>query len=198
MLLRPMGLKPRPSAGALPLTPAQFLKQWAVLRRDEFVRYSSDEVKIAGFPAASARFLTSAGLPRSAAPCLDFRRPEQGAFPTIGQVYSGVTWVPARYRIVGSTGNGDPVCIDLDRAGEVVFLDHDFHWRRVYINCSIAALATCLVLFTRALERAREMGVELADPMPALLHAEIKAAIGSLDPLAVREDSFWQTETQFA
>jgi len=75
-------------------------------------------------------FLTSAGLPESAAPFLDFAAPVDGTLKTASRLWR-LSSKYDRYWVIGSNGSGDPICIDESENGQIVYLNHDHDFRRV-------------------------------------------------------------------
>ena len=124
----------------------------------------------------------SDSLPDSAAPGVSF---EQFAKPLpIWEVFGVPSdWSAtdrerlAEYRMIGSDGAGNPICLAGD-LGAVVLLDHEDGFRtRQFVNSSAAQLGECLLA---------RMGASDA--------ALLQAAIQVIDPAALAEGSFWWHE----
>jgi hypothetical protein len=136
-----------------------------------------------GFEAIASEMVACGGavLPRHAAPCLSFDR---AARPSpVWEVYSTSDWSAverarlAPYRVVGSDGAGNPLCLE-QGSGAVWLLDHEdgFHTRQ-FVNSSVGQLAECLLAY---------MGEQQPD--------RIRSAVLALDPPALSEASFWSYE----
>jgi hypothetical protein len=104
------------------------------------------------FPPDAARFLVSAGLPRSCAPFLSFEAVARGPLPLL-QYYGAHQFRPAdsarlaSFYVLGSDGAGNPLCLDSARGGEIVMLDHEDHFTtRKFVASSVAALAEALLI----------------------------------------------------
>jgi hypothetical protein len=121
-------------------------------------------------------------LPGEAAPCMTFH---QAARPApLWQVFGIPSqWSAADrerlapYRMIGSDGAGNPVCVE-QGTGTVVPLDHENGFRTPhFVNSSVRQLAECLLAY---------MGEQ--DP------ERFRAAVRSIDPAALAAGSFWWHE----
>lgn len=86
----------------------------------------------------------------------------------------------ARYRIIGSNGSGDMICLDDAAQGRVVYVNHDRHMEVVLMNSSVTALGMCLCIFGELL-RGRSI-----DACRQELH--------SIDAAANLTGCFWPSE----
>jgi hypothetical protein len=87
-------------------------------------------------------------LPEEAAPGLSFE--EAARLLPIYEVYGDPDWSEADierlagYRMIGSDGAGNPICI-VQGTGAVVLLDHEDWFRtRQFVNSSVRQLAECV------------------------------------------------------
>src|SRR3954452_14846128 len=117
-----------------------------------------------GLPPEESSWLTTVGLPHSAAPCLNFGDGAERLLPTIGEFWPGASDVLAggRFRVIGGNGSGDPVAIDVAEKGAIVYLNHDRRLERVFINSSVRQLATSLAAFAKMIAAAQEAKGRLA------------------------------------
>ena len=179
------------------MSPEEFRMKWCAQADEELVGYSAKAVDALKIPAESKRFLKVAGLPDSAAPFLDFEYDaKRGAIPTIVEVWK----LPPTYdcyRVIGWNGSGDPVCLDESKAGEVVYLNHDNEFQRVFVNTSVERLAGCLLVFREMVARA-----QLERGQDAYLNADVpenvlewaKKEIARIDEKALLDDAMWECE----
>lgn len=123
-------------------------------------------------------------LPDSTAPRLTFR---QAARPVpVWEAYAdSADWTQldrellAAYRVIGSDGSGNPICVD-ERSGAVVVLDPDYRFRAMqFVNSSVRQLGECLLAYMGEQDGGR-----------------LRAAIESIDPAALAERSFWWQEVR--
>ena len=121
-------------------------------------------------------------LPDSAAPCLSFDRAARPA--PIWEVFGIPSqWSQAErerlapYRMIGSDGAGNPLCVE-QGIGSVALLDHEDRFRtRQFMNSSVRQLAECMLAY---------MGER--DP------EQFRAAVRSIDAAALADQSFWWHE----
>ena len=107
------------------LTPSQFAQRWQdeVVAKDalpedlRLVSAKPEHIDLSGLSEPTQRFLTEAGLPKSCAPFLCFEEIGKG-LPRVWEVYSPGQWRPGEterlghFRMIGSDGAGNPLCID--------------------------------------------------------------------------------------
>lgn len=117
-------------------------------------------------------------LPDSAAPCLTFDRaatpvPIWKVFGIPSQWSEAERERLAPYRVIGSDGAGNPICVE--EGSVVVLLDHEdrFHTRQ-FVNTSVGQLAECLLAY-------------MGERQPE----RFRAAVALIDPAALAEQSFW-------
>ena len=121
-------------------------------------------------------------LPAEAAPCLTFDRAARPAplwevFGTPSQWSAAERERLAAYRMIGSDGAGNPLCVE-QGSGAVVLLDHEDRFRtRQFVNGSVRQLAECLLAYLGEREPDR-----------------FRAAARVIDPDAMAERSFWWHE----
>src|SRR4029453_11444239 len=99
------------------------------------------------------------------------------------EMYSSTNWSAndqarlAPYRVLGTDGAGNPICIEED-SGAIWLLDHEDRFRtRQFVNSGIPQLAECLLA---------RMGEKDAE--------RFRDAVFANDPLALTEGSFWWHE----
>ncbi len=149
---------------------ASFSERWAQKERD------------LGYDAAFAREMVEYDgqvLPAEAAPFLTFDRFAKQ--PRIWEVFSpGGQWPQAAkerlaaYRMIGSDGEGSPICID-ETTGAVWWLDHEVAFTRtMFVNSSVQQLGECLLAY---------MGEKDKD--------RFRSAVQAIDPPALAVGTFW-------
>jgi hypothetical protein len=121
-------------------------------------------------------------LPDSAAPYLNFKDAKRQA--PLWDVFADPTYWSqadkerlAPYRVIGSDGAGNPICIN-QSTGAVELLDHEdrFHTRQ-FVNTSIRQLADCLLAYMGEHDRER-----------------FCSAVTLIDTAALVEGAFWWYE----
>ena len=139
----------------------------------EFVIYSAELLRRRGVSEADIAYLSVVGLPRQAAPFLDF---EAHSDPDLDQIYSNN---PQLLFPLGGNGSGDLVGIEFSTRA-VIYSNHDSNNERVFINSSIEAFAESLCLYQEYM--VTKNGDVFLD------------ALMQLDPVAVAEDGMWRSE----
>lgn len=147
-------------------------------------------------PEHSKVFLQEVGLPDSAAPFLDFKVPKEGALPTAADHWQlGDSF--RRYRVIGSNGSGDSVCLDEAIDGAVVYLNHDDGFRAVFMNTSIAQFGESLISYRQMIERTCELNGEdayLDGDIPDDVKSWLKDELVRIDPNAMKAGFHWPIE----
>ena len=167
---------------------ANFRIAWGA-NGDELCRFSADSLSRSELPPSAKLFLEAAGLPKEAAPFLNFGptsldwlgRSRQDDFET--------------YYAVGSDGAGNPFVVD--PKGTVCLIDHEAPGRMTFVNSSVEALAECLLAY-----RSLVMATVAAGGEDAFLDGRISrqmieafsGSVGAVDSAAVRPGSFWAGE----
>jgi hypothetical protein len=167
-------------------TPQEFKQRWERVAGDRLVAFPATSLADVRISHDVHALLTEAGLPRDAAPFLNFEPPESGTLQRVSTVWHQSSDFD-RYRIIGGTGSGDPVGIDEATSGEVVYLNHDNRFQRVVMGASIFTLTECLL-------RYRDLIVEVGGDTSLISAAQretLLAGFRELDPTAI---AFWQSE----
>jgi hypothetical protein len=168
------------------MKPMEFVQQWLqkeleggfVATSDVLIHYSGETSFL---DLETREFLIQAGLPCSAAPCLGFEAAK--TLPRIWELYSPGQWkdeekLPlSAYRVLGTDGAGNPICLD-EKTDEVFLLDHEDGFKTVtFVNSSVSKLAGCLLA-----NNGQSNGNIL------------KEDIEHIDLPALQEGSFWAIE----
>ncbi|MDF1746910.1 MAG: SUKH-4 family immunity protein, partial [Gimesia sp.] len=129
---------------------------------------------------------------------LDFKTPASGPLPNVAESWQQGAGF-RRYRIIGSNGSGDPVCIDEVENGQVVYLNHDFNFKRVLINSSIPALAESLVVYREFIREVQKRNGEdawLDGDIPEDVLESIDGELKRIDPAGMQPGCFWSFELE--
>jgi len=181
------------------LTSREFRKLWCGDDDSEsIVMFPMNALVDFAIPDESKTFLTSGGLPESAAPFLNFLVPHHGALQTAAEMWQLSTEYN-RYRVIGFNGSGDPVCIDESFDGQIVYLNHDFDFHRVLINSSVPQLAESLLTFRHLIRETQRRNGEdayLDGDVPRDLQQWLLDEIIRIDPAAAHADCFWPQELE--
>ena len=124
----------------------QINKYWADTD-EELYTYKSSQLDNSRLSRTTINFLINCGLPDSCAPGLSFDDCEVITIPTPNQVFHIEIDELNDYLMIGSNGSGDPICIDLNLQNEIVYLNHDNDFERVYMNSSVHQLIECIIRY---------------------------------------------------
>ena len=156
------------------MTQTSFAERWARKERE----LGFDE----GFAAAMVE-RDGQVLPAEAAPFLTFG--EFSKQPRIWEVFGpGGPWPQvakdrlAAYRMIGSDGEGSPICID-ETTGAVWWQDHEVSFtRNMLVNSSVQKLGECLLAYMGNKDR-------------------FSSAVQAFDPAALAEGTFWSMAAEW-
>ena len=171
------------------ISAAQFKERWQHRDTDCLVAFPAQALEEVRVPDDAKAFLLEAGLPAEAAPFLNFSPPKKGPIPRVSETLWHLTPQFACYRVIGSNGSGDPVCIE-ESEGRIVYLDHENYFEPVLMGSSVFTLAECLLAF-------RAFITDAASSSSPMTQERIGVIIGCLqriDPEACQEGGFWFAE----
>jgi hypothetical protein len=173
------------------MTPDEFKAQWEREKTSQLVRYPQSVVADLTIPGEAKSFLTNIGLPEDAAPFLDFGGSRHISMPTVTEVWKAGE---RRYRIIGSNGYGDPVCVDTESAGRVFYLLHDDQMTPRFMNSSIPQLAYSLLAFREVVAETNAIGGKgafLEGRIPPEIVDRFITKMETIDPPAISSEHFW-------
>ena len=177
------------------LTPADFAARWGTTD-EPLVRFPKKAVGRLALPEEDKEFLVRAGLPADAAPYLGFEAPAKGELPTVADEWQQPDEF-RRYRVLGSTGSGDPIAIDENGRGEVVCLDHENGFARALLNSSVRQLAASLLAYRKMVQDAVAQNGEdafLDGNIPQGARRELERELRQIDAAALKPGCFWGEE----
>jgi hypothetical protein len=142
----------------------------------DFPRERIEELEI---DDASKALLREVGFPEDAAPFLSFGVGSDKVLKKLSSAFSFMDREFDRYRLLGSNGSGDFVCID-ESDGSVIYLNHDSNMKRVFINSSVLQFAESLCL--------------MAEVIQSHFAVDFGAALARIDSAALDVDAMWPGE----
>jgi hypothetical protein len=154
--------------------------------------FSNAELARPGLSPETVHFLKDCGLPADCEPCLAFEKFVDKRISTVNEVLGTEEKELDNYLMLGTNGAGDPVCIDLARKNEIVYLDHDQAFERVFINASIVQFARCLMTYQDFIA-AENGGRRFTD---AELQ-KLKTLLRKTDKRSVQNGAFWTGELEY-
>jgi len=174
------------------MTPDDFKRAWEAVG-DRLVTFTAEVVATLRVPETQRAFLLHPGLPESAAPALDFGGKRYRNIPSAAELWKAGDAF-RRYRIIGANGFGDPICLDEETGGAVVYLNHDDEMKRGFINSSVEQLALSLLAFREVIRETQQRGGADAYPngqIPSDLVDRFILRMEEIDPPAIKSDTFW-------
>lgn len=171
------------------MTPQQFKQSWESGEGDALIAFPQHALSDVLISPEALLFLVEIGLPESAAPYLNFEPPKTGTLHRVSALWLQKAAFD-RYRVIGFNGSGDPVCLDEEAGGQVVYLNHDNGFQRVLMASSVIKLAECLVQF-------RDFLTGIDDPLAPIAAERFGPLLQRLcyvDPAAGGENGFWHQE----
>jgi len=98
----------------------------------------------------------------------------------------------------GSNGSGDPICIDTSQRNEIVYLNHDNYFERIFINKSVLQFAICLIKY-------QDFFASLINPSPDDFSkrkfadeefSNLRREFIDIDRMCLADNSFWSAELE--
>jgi len=114
---------------------------------DKINRYNISQLNNPRLLKSTIDFLVICGLPDNCAPMIGFDECKRDAIPTPNEVFKIDFDGLDEYLMIGGNGSGDPICIDLNLNNEIVYLNHDNYFERVFMNSSVHQLAECIIFY---------------------------------------------------
>ncbi|MFY7733022.1 MAG: SUKH-4 family immunity protein [Bacteroidia bacterium] len=174
----------------------QQLKKYWEVNGEQLYTYSPSQVDKTKVNYESFIFLTTCGLPSDAAPFLSFGELQEDKLRTPNEVFKIDFEGLSDYLMFGSNGSGDPVCLDTTKHSQIVYLNHDNYFERIFINESILQFAVCLTMY-------RDFILSLVDQTSddfgrrKFLDTEfeqLKSDFKNIDSSSLSDNSFWAAE----
>ena len=145
------------------------------VKLDEFVLFDFQTLESGDLNKKDKEFLLEAGLPRDASPFLSFQAYSLKDIASRREVFG----IDESFFPIGHNGSGDSVAIDTI-SGEVVYFNHDFHMKKVFINSSLRQFAECLCIYQEHMTNST---------MNSCLEE-----IEDVDPSAIEKEAMWFSE----
>jgi len=112
--------------------------------------YDTKRVDKFGFNDSTSIFLKTYGLPKDAAPFLSFSKDNDLKYEGLLRLTDYFDFLESdfdKYIVIGSTGNGDEIVIDLEDDCKIKVLDHEDYFSEEFANSSIDKFANGLVIY---------------------------------------------------
>jgi hypothetical protein len=170
----------------------EYVNKWNKRELNKFKREDFEDVH-ANY--LTIQFLTTIGLPDSAAPFLAFDRKE---LKTIKAIYNTDEAADNFLIDIGFDGAGDPICIDTENNCEIVALDHEDNFNKRFANSSVKELFAFLTIYKESGESLIKLRGEDAFIDSNFTDEEVEELIGKLKSVDARalenNETFWSLE----
>ena len=121
------------------------IKKYWTNSEEQIYTYKSSQLLNSRLLSTTIEYLINCGLPDGCAPGLSFNNCDKATIPTPNDIFNLSFEELNDFLMIGSNGCGDPVCIDLNSNNEIVYLNHDNYFERVFMNSSVIQLAECII-----------------------------------------------------
>ncbi|MDM5186407.1 SUKH-4 family immunity protein [Bacillus sp. DX4.1] len=178
------------------ISPKEFCDRWSEKKDGPLNKLDRNMLQHTNLSIDTRRFLSEAGLPTAAAPFIEFdnvTEPMQNVKQKFGMPIDYQS-----YWFIGTTGSGDPLCID-ERTNKVVYLHHDNNYEEIFINSSMHQFAETLLLFSNLIDEAIHLNGEFAfldNEIPESVRIWFENELRRIDPKAVEKNTFWSEELE--
>ncbi|MEO8066178.1 MAG: SUKH-4 family immunity protein [Flavobacteriales bacterium] len=172
------------------MTPEEFKSAWCQGEEDRLVAFPPNALAEIPMGDSDRNFLLT-GLPEDAAPFLSFQLFAKASLPSPSELF-GIDLDLSGFRALGTTGSGDPICLDLDRPGTVVVLLHDEGFALQEMNSSLRALAACLLAYRSAVA----LPGGILDPWPLERIKALQQELAKADP-SIKAENFWIEQSSY-
>ncbi|MBD1396085.1 SUKH-4 family immunity protein [Pontibacter sp. JH31] len=172
----------------------ELIKDW---ESEKLFKFSIHDLSGKGLNEETADFLSSVGLPTSAAPFLSFAGDSEKELSSIFDTFETGEDSHKYYLSIGSDGVGDPVCIDLQNECQVVTLNHEEDFEPTFMNSSVKELFQFLTLYKIFVEEVIRVNGEdafLDADFTDSQYEELNKAMEAADNKALRTNTFWVQE----
>lgn len=144
-------------------------------------------------------FLINCGLPASCAPGLNFDNCKRVEIPTPNEVFNIEFEELDNYLFIGNNGCGDPLCIDLNKGNQIVFLNHDNDFERIFINSDLEKLSTCLIIYCEFIKSANTTSNSnyLDRNFSDDAVNKLKQDLTKVEEICMEEGAMWEMEIRY-
>jgi len=101
-----------------------------------------------------------------------------------------------RYRIIGSDGEGSPICIETE-TDEIYLLDHDLNYEPDFVNSTVSQLGASLLAYRKLVRQtiaARGEDAFLDNDVPTELALAFEDEMLRIDSRSMSDGAFWTKE----
>jgi hypothetical protein len=182
------------------MTPKEYQQYWKKQPYLEFYQLDPEKIDAGKITSETLKFLVTYGIPSGAAPMLSFdndlfyttQRPDE---------YFGFEDLSlSNYMVIGFNGSGDTLCIDRAKNEEIVYLNHDNDFERIFINSNLQCLMFCVTAYARFIDRVNTTDSSnfINGRITPQQREELKNELLSIDGRILESGSLWKYELERA
>lgn len=181
------------------MTPQEFKRIWT-RKGDTLSPFTESRLIGLNLKPKTIQFLTKAGLPVDAAPFLTFVENCEDTSKGIVRLTEQFVFLEEEFKkwiVIGSCSDGDPIAINVENDDQIDWLDHDNYFEPGFFNCSIEALAECLIIYRQFIQDIqRENGEDayLNGDFSDLQFESLKSKLLQADSKALVHNGFWKEQ----
>lgn len=175
------------------MTPKEYQQYWKKQRYIEFYKLVPEKIDAAKITAETLSFLITYGIPSSAPPMLNFDDSYFYNFQQPDEYYGFEDLSLSNYIIIGSNGSGDPLCVDTEKNEEIVYLNHDNDFERIFINSSLQSLMFCVTAYSKFIDKvnATDSSNYINGKITAQQREQITDELLRIDARILEKNSLW-------
>nr|WKN34936.1 SUKH-4 family immunity protein [Tunicatimonas sp. TK19036] len=131
------------------MKPEEFKKIWTDLE-ESLNTININRLRGLGLSKLTIDFLTSTGLPDSAAPFLSFAKDSDDIYEGVQKltmIYDFLESEFEKYVVIGSCSDGDPIVVNTEKNDRIEYLDHEDYFTSRPFNSDVITMAGCLVAY---------------------------------------------------
>jgi len=178
------------------------LAHWSA-QEETVTTFSLEPLLPFGFQPTTVAFLTTIGLPEQAAPFLSFYHQVPGTAGGLYRVQQAYELDEsfAGYIAIGCDCMGNPLVINTQQQDRIEWLDHEDDFASAYVNASLGALASCIVVYEQFIQRVQQeeggdayVDARFTDAQFTALEEALRAEDAQAVEHEEEEARFWQVE----
>lgn len=176
------------------------IRQYWATKKEVMHTYKTSQLNNPLLSQETIHFLISCGLPKSCAPGLSFDDFGKDSILTPNQVLNIDINELNNYLMIGNNGCGDPICIDVNNDNNIVYLNHDNYFERIFINSSIQQLTECIIKyeeFYASLEPKIENNIFITRKFSDKEFNEVCKNFQQIDDKCLINNNCWKAELDF-
>jgi hypothetical protein len=178
------------------MTPKEYQQYWKKQPYLEFYQLDPEKIDAEKITSETLKFLVTYGIPSDAAPMLNFSYNLFYTTQSPDEYFGFEDLSLSKYLVIGHNGSGDTLCIDTAKNEEIVYLNHDNDFERIFINTNLQSLMFCVTAYAKFIDRVNttDSSNYINGRITPQQREEIKNELLSIDGRILEDGSFWAAE----